>query len=100
MALIQVKCPLCKETKVVKHGHTENGTQRYQCTNKDCPKNTFLLDYDNKAYEPGIDAKIIEMAANSSGIRDTARVLGISKQKVQDTLKKHRQSLSRSTQNT
>jgi transposase-like protein len=46
-----------------------------------------MLEYEDKGYEPGIDGKIIKMAANASGIRDTARVLGVSIQKVVDTLK-------------
>jgi transposase-like protein len=53
--------------------------------------NTFMLEYTNKGYELGMDEKIITMAANGSGIRDTARVLGVSIQKVVDTLKKQRQ---------
>jgi len=39
-----------------------------------------------------MDKKIINMTANASGIRDIARVLEISKQKVQDTLKKQQTS--------
>jgi transposase-like protein len=91
MATVEVKCPKCGETKVYKHGTNANGVQRYQCHNKECPQNTFMLDYINKGYEPGIDEQIIKMAANASGIRDTARVLGVSTQKVLDTLKKQRQ---------
>ena len=91
MATIKVKCPRCKETNVVMNGKHKNGTQRYLCKNKECTQKTFILDYANKGCEPGMDEKIIKMAANASGIRDTARVLGISIQKVLDTLKKHRQ---------
>jgi transposase-like protein len=90
MAMIEVKCPYCGGTKVTKYGKTQAGTQRYRCFNKDCDKTTFILDYANNGCRPGIDEKIIEMAANASGIRDTARVLKVSKQKVSDTLKKQR----------
>ncbi len=41
-----------------------------------------------RAYEPGIKAQVVEMAVNSSGIRDTARVLKINKNTVISTLKK------------
>ncbi len=47
-----------------------------------------MLDYRYKAYEPGIKEKIVEMAINNSGIRDTARVLKINKNTVIRTLKK------------
>ena len=89
-AVVNVKCPKCNEENVATHGRTEKGVQRYRCKNNGCPMNTFLLNYTNKGYEPGMDEKIVKMAANASGIRDTARVLGVSKQKVQDTLKKKR----------
>ena len=47
-----------------------------------------MLNYRYRAYEPGIKAQVIEMAINSSGIRDTARVLKINKNTVISTLKK------------
>ena len=39
---------------------------------------TFILDYDYNGYLPEVKKKIIDMAMNGSGIRDTARVLEIS----------------------
>ena len=47
-------------------------------------------EYTQNGSKPGIDEQIIEMTANASGIRDIARVLKVSKQKVQDTLKKQK----------
>ena len=41
-----------------------------------------MQSYRYKACEPGITEKIVEMAINSSGIRDTARVLKINKNTV------------------
>ena len=49
-----------------------------------------MLEYSNKAYQAGIKEKIIEMAINGSGIRDTSRVLGIHKDTVINQLKKKR----------
>ena len=34
-----------------------------------------MLEYSSKAYEAGVKEKIVEMAINGSGIRDTTRVL-------------------------
>jgi RNase P/RNase MRP subunit p29 len=48
----------------------------------------LMLNYQYRAYEPGIKGQIIDMATNSSGIRDTARVLQISKNTVIRTIKK------------
>ena len=56
------------------------GTQRYLCQNKNC--------------ESGMTEKIVEMAINGSGIRDTARVLNINKNTVINTLKKRKQPCS------
>ena len=88
MATIQVKCPQCQETDVSRYGKGANNAQRYICNNNDCPRKIFQLDYTYNGRKPGIDEQIIKMAANASGIRDTARVLGISADKVMDTLKK------------
>ena len=49
-----------------------------------------MLRYTYNGSKPGIDEQIISMSANASGIRDIARVLGISTQKVLDTLKKRK----------
>ena len=47
-----------------------------------------MLNYCYKAYEKGINKKVIDMSINGSGIRDTARVLNISKNTVVARLKK------------
>jgi len=44
--------------------------------------------------DAGMAEKIVEMAINGSGIRDTARVLNINKNTVIETLKKRKQSCS------
>lgn len=85
---IDVVCPKCGENKVVTCGKEATGKQRYRCKNDACDKQTFLLNYHNKACQEGMKKTIIEMAINGSGIRDTARVLGIDKGTVIRTLKK------------
>jgi len=92
MTMVEVKCPQCGETQVYKHGTSKNGEQRYMCYAPKCSTKTFRLDYRYEGSKPGIEEKIIAMAANASGIRDTARVLGISTDKVMDTLKKRLKS--------
>jgi len=71
-----------------KAGKSAKGVQRYFCKNEDCSKHTFMLKYDNKACEPGVKEKVIEMAINGSGIRDTSRVFKISKTTVIGWIKK------------
>lgn len=71
-----------------KAGYSASGERRYRCDNSDCSTKSFMLTYRYKAYQPGIKERVVEMAINSSGIRDTARVLGISKTTVISTLKK------------
>ena len=53
-----------------------------------------MLQYHHKAYAFGVKKQIIDMAINASGIRDTARVLGINKNTVISTLKKKKVILS------
>jgi transposase-like protein len=70
---------------LVKQGKTGNGTQKWQCSS--CKKH-FRPEYRYRAWQAGIKEKIIEMTLNSSGVRDTGRVLKISKDTVCSVLKK------------
>jgi insertion element IS1 protein InsB len=90
MVLIAVTCPYCQSDLITKRGKTETGKQRYRCHNPHCPRQSFLLNPAYKGRLPEIKAQIIDMALNGSGIRDTARVLGISTDTVLNELKKKR----------
>jgi transposase-like protein len=94
MILEPLPCPTCNGTDVIKHGTTAAGKQRYRCQNPECQKKTFIRDYSYEAYLPQVKQKISDMAMNESGIRDTARMLGISPNTVIDTLKKSLRSSS------
>lgn len=94
MATITVPCPVCNSNDVVKHGHLPKGEQRFRCRNEDCKKATFILNYTAMGRLPDIAHKIVDMAMNASGIRDTARVLHISPTTVIDKLKRQESSLS------
>ncbi len=84
----KITCPDCGSDTIKKAGLSARGTQRYCCQNPDCSKKTFMLEYRYRAYEPGVKEQLVDMAINGSGVRDTARVLKISKTTVMDTLKK------------
>ncbi len=92
MATVKVRCPKCGGEQVSKYGTTNNGKQRYLCINARCEKKIFLLDYSHNAYKPGIKEQVVSMATNASGIRDTARILGISTTTVIKVLKKQNQN--------
>ena len=72
----------------MKAGFTKERKLRYRCRNADCKKANFILDYSYRAYLPEIKEQAIDMAINGSGMRDTARVLNISRQTVTNWLKK------------
>jgi len=97
MVTIPGQCPHCHSTKVIKAGTQATGAQRYQCQNGQCARRIFLLQYQDRGRLPEVKQQIIDMAVNGSGIRDTARVLGISKYTVLSELKKKQVALSRST---
>ena len=78
-------CPACSSNDLIKNGNSRNGIQRW-CCNK-CRK-SFQFAYRYNAYKPGVKEKIIEMTLNSSGVRDTGRVLKISKDTVNASLYK------------
>ncbi|MDR0460000.1 MAG: hypothetical protein LBH62_00965 [Nitrososphaerota archaeon] len=68
-----------------------NGSPRCKCNS--CGK-TFQTTYKNNGATPQTKQMIITMALNGSGIRDTARVLGVSVNTVLSVLKKHKNSKS------
>ena len=96
MVLIPVRCPHCGGDQIVKRGKTENAKQRYLCQQQDCSLNTFILDDDYNGCLLQVKQQIIEMALNGSGIRDTARVLGLSSTTVINELKKENSPWNRS----
>ena len=88
MVTISVLCRYCHKPDAVRRkGVGTTGHQRYQC--ETC-KRSFQLNYSKRAYQPGIKEKVIDMALNGSGIRDTARVLGVHMNTVMSTIKKKR----------
>ena len=87
MATIKVKCPYCGSEEIVLYGKHRTGRQRYLCRNEACAHKTFQLEYKNNACKPGVKKKIIEMAMNGAGTRDTGRIFGISKDTVTAVLK-------------
>ena len=74
MTSIEVVCPKC-EHAVYRHGTASSGEPRYRC--RVC-HHCFQLNYRYEANCPGVAEKIVEMALNGSGVRDTGRVLKIS----------------------
>ena len=96
MAEIKVKCPYCGSEEVSLYGKSRSGKQRYLCRNKACRHKTFQLEYQNNACRPGMKEKIVEMAMNGGGTRDTGRVLKISPNTVTAVLKKRKISQNKS----
>ena len=88
MALVYVHCPECQSIDVVQYGKQANGTQRYRCNNRDCPRTIFLLQYSDKGRLPAVKQQIVDMTLNGSGVRDIVRVLRVSSATVIDVLKK------------
>ena len=88
MVLEPVVCPSCGSSDIVKHGQSRECKQRYKCRNAECSRSTFIQAYAYRGYLPEVKQQIADMAVNGSGIRDTARVLRISRTTVIETLKK------------
>ncbi len=91
--LIEIKCPNCKLPFIGKNGFSRKGVPRYLCHNNQCRTKSFMLEYCYNACVPKVKEQAIEMAINGSGIRDTSRVLEISKTTVISTLKAKEASL-------
>ena len=95
MVLVPVTCPVCGSIDVVKYGKASNGKQRFLCQDLTCPGKTFIQDYTEKGRLPAVKQQILDMALNGSGVRDTARVLGISPTTVINELKKRNRNCAR-----
>ena len=95
MAVVAVQCPDCGSREVVKYGQQPNGEQHYRCNNPSCQRRIVLLRYQNTGWVPETKQQMVEMALHSSGIRGTARVLGVSPTTVMTTLKKKRRRFTR-----
>ena len=91
MVLEAVTCKHCGLTqRVQRFGKTRSGTQRYRCgdCHRTAPADRFVAYYTNKACDPVVKEQLTQMAINGSGVRDTARVLHISRNTVSSQLKK------------
>jgi insertion element IS1 protein InsB len=95
MVLEPIHCPECDGIDVIKHGRSAAGKQRYCCQNQACSRSSFIREYSYQGYLPEVKRQISDMAINGSGIRDTARVLGISPTTVIEELKKRSSTTSR-----
>jgi transposase-like protein len=91
----EIKCPFCETIDLGKAGKSAKGVSRFFCKNEACSKHTFMLKYDNKAGEPKVKEQVLDMAINGSGIRDTSRVLKISKTTVMRLIKKSQKHCSK-----
>lgn len=91
MVLEAVACKHCGQTQQVKrYGTTRAGTQRYRCFDcgRTAPADRFVKTYTHKARDPLVKAQITQLGLNGSGVRDTARVLGINRNTVSSHFKK------------
>ncbi len=89
MVLVSIKCPDCNSEDIKKNGKDKTGKQRYLCCNSNCTRRTFITEYVQNGRLKKVKDKVVEMALNGSGIRDTARVLKISPNTVLNELKKN-----------
>jgi len=95
MVSVPVPCPHCQSIEVIKAGKQATGAQRYQCQNRQCARQIFLLQYQDRGRVPEVRRQVVDMALNSSGVRDTARVLRIRPTTVIAVLKKSRRVATR-----
>lgn len=88
MVLEPLHGPDCDGIDVIKHGTTAAGKPRYRCQNLACSRISCIRAYSDQGDLPNVKRQMSDRAINGSGIRDTARVLGISPTTVFEALKK------------
>ena len=72
---VQIYCPHCYSSKVVKNGKKVTGQQNFKC--KACAKQ-FLHEYLYWGADPANKRLISRMLVRGSGVSDIAQVLGVS----------------------
>ena len=87
MSIDHVSCPKCTGNNIAKNGKSAKGEQRYICKDESCAGKSFKLEYTYNGWKADIGEKILNIRIDDIGIRDIAKELGVSKQKVQETLK-------------
>ena len=84
MPSLPVTCPDCQSERLYRNGLSRSGAQRYRC--RDCSR-FFQHQYTYPGHRPDVREQVVDMAMNGSGVRDTARVLGMSHTTVIKILK-------------
>lgn len=84
---VEILCKSCRSKNLVRNGKSKSGEQRYIC--KECKK-TMQLNMKRTGDDPEIKEKIILMAHNGNGVRQTSRILKIDQKTVMSTLKKNK----------
>jgi transposase-like protein len=59
MTMIEVACPDCQRSNVIKAGKQPNGAQRYRCQNPICPRTIFQLTYTAQGRLPETQRRIV-----------------------------------------
>ena len=85
--MLDISCPECDGSKIAKNGKSKKGEQRYICKDEACGGKSFKLEYTYNGWKVGIGEQILNVRTDGAGIREIAKELGVSKQKVQETLK-------------
>lgn len=80
---IQVKCPHCHSSKVVKNGVKSTGRQNFLC--RGCRKQ-FQGEYRYRGADPAVGSLVLRMLERNSGVRDIEGVLQVSRRCVLGTL--------------
>ena len=80
-----IKCYHCGSEKIVKHGLTKNGKQRYLC--QDCQRSSRAAPQPN-GYTAEQRAEILRAYAERSSLRGVIRTFGVARNTVSGWLKK------------
>ena len=72
---IQVNCPHCHSSKVVKNGKRNTGRQVFLC--RSCGKQ-FQVEYFYQGADPLIKPQLLSSLLHGSGLRDCTKIFGVS----------------------
>ena len=85
-------CPRCASRHIKKNGISPQQKQKYRC--QACARQ-FITDYTYRGCQGAIPTQVVSLTLNGAGVRDSQRILQISRGKVLKSLRQAAQRLKR-----
>ncbi len=84
MISVEVRCPDCHSSRVIRHGYTPHGVQRFRC--RPCGR-TFIRQDEKRGYTQAFKEQVLASYQERASLRGISRVFDISRNTLTHWLK-------------